>query len=63
MLVLSWRYSTCSAAAQGSRLPVSMAFPAAAWTGLRDWLYGSIAELSDPNKALMRWLAARGANR
>jgi len=40
-----------------------MAFPAAAWTGLRDWLYGSIAELSDPNKALMRWLAARGANR
>jgi nucleoside 2-deoxyribosyltransferase len=28
--------------------------------GWRDWLYGSIAELSDPTKALLRWLHARG---
>jgi hypothetical protein len=24
--------------------------------GWRDWLYGSIAELADPAKALRRWL-------
>jgi hypothetical protein len=27
--------------------------------GWQDWLYGSIAELSDPAKALMRWINSR----
>ena len=26
--------------------------------GWQDYLYGSIAELADPSKALMRWLAS-----
>ena len=36
-----------------------MVFSGLPQQGWRDWLYGSIAELSDPSKALMRWINSR----
>lgn len=36
-----------------------MVFSGLPRTGWNDYLYGSIAELADPSKALMRWLQTR----
>jgi hypothetical protein len=36
-----------------------MVFSGLPQQGWQDWLYGSIPELSDPAKALMRWINSR----